>query len=329
MGNYRNSIIMLKQRKLGKTNLSVSELGLGCWQLGGLTTINEISITYGDVNEQTAVKIINKALELGINTFDTADSYSLGNSERRLGKVLSERRSEVNIFTKGAGVPSYNESSPFEIDLSYHHLLAAIDRSLKRLGTDYVDLYQAHAAPQSESDFVNLEKAFGKIKSEGKATYCGVSVGSEYQKGIELINRGIVDSIQLYFSLLDFEPVIELLPLAKKNGVGIIVAEPLSQGFLVGKYHKDTIFPKNDVRSRYSPEEIKTKLEKSKQFQVFSTDSRTMNQVALAYVLDRDEVSTCIPGSKSVEQLESNVTSSEISLNPQELDKIEIIQRSW
>ena len=106
---------------------------------------------------------------------------------------------------KGAGIPSYNKPSPFEIDLSYHHLIAAIDRSLKRLQTDYVDLYHAHAAPQSESDFVNLEKAFGKIKSEGKASYCGVSIGLEYQKGIELINRGMVDSIQLYFSLLDFK----------------------------------------------------------------------------------------------------------------------------
>jgi len=240
----KHPIMGLKQRKLGKTNLSVSEIGLGCWQLGGLTTISEIPITYGDVNEQTAVKIINKALELGINTFDTADYYSLGNCERRLGKVLSERRLEVNIFTKGGMVPSYNESNPSEQDLSYHHLMAAIDRSLKRLGTDYVDLYQAHGVPDSESDFDNLEKAFGKIKSEGKATYCGVSVGPYYQKGIELINRGIVDSIQLYFSLLDFEPLIELLPLAKKNGVGIIVAEPLSQGFLTGKYHKDTVFPK-------------------------------------------------------------------------------------
>ena len=320
---------MLKRRKLGKTNLSVSEIGLGCWQLGGLTTINDISITYGDVNEQTAKKIINKALELGINAFDTADAYSLGNSEKRLGEILSERRAEVYIFTKGAGVPSYNKPSPFEIDLSYHHLIAAIDRSLKRLQTDYVDLYQAHAAPQSEPDFVNLEKAFGKIKSEGKALYCGVSVGLEYQKGIELINRGIVDSIQLYFSLLDFEPIIELLSLAKKNGVGIIVAEPLSQGFLTGKYNKNTSFPKTDVRSRYSVEEIKTKLERSQQFQFFSNKSRTMNQVALAYVLSREEVSTCIPGAKSVEQLESNVKSSEISINSQELEKIEKIQRSW
>ena len=320
---------MIKLRKLGNTDLSVSEIGLGCWQLGGLTTINDISITYGDVNEKTAQKIISGALELGVNTFDTADSYSLGNSERRLGMALSERRSEVHIFTKGAGVPTYNEQSPFDIDLSYHHLLAAIDRSLTRLGIEYVDLYQAHAAPKSESDFANLEKAFSQIKSDGKALHCGVSIGSEYQKGIELIKRGIVDSIQLYFSLLDFEPIMELLPLAKKNGVGIIVAEPLAQGFLTGKYNTESSFPKTDVRSRYSTDEIKTKVKRSQQFAFLTNESRTMNQIALAYVLTRDEVSICIPGAKSVEQLESNVKSSEISINIEEIGSIQKIQQNW
>ena len=320
---------MLKRRRLGNTDLLVSEIGLGCWQLGGLTTINDISITYGDVNEKTAENIISRALELGINTFDTADSYSLGNSERRLGKALSERRAEVHIFTKGAAVPTHSEGGLFDIDLSYHHLLAAIDRSLIRLGTDYVDLYQAHAAPQSESDFTNLEKVFKEIKADGKALYCGVSVGLEYQKAIELIKREMVDSIQLYFSLLDFEPIMELLPLAKKNGVGIIVAEPLAQGLLTGKYNKESSFPKTDVRSRYSRDVIKTRVEKSQQFQFLANKSRTMNQMALAYVLSRDEVSTCIPGSKSVKQLESNVKSSEISINSEQLEKIEKIQRVW
>jgi len=320
---------MIKRRQFGKTDLSVSEIGLGCWPLGGLTTINDISITYGDVTEKTAEEIINRAFELGINTFDTADSYSLGNCERRLGKALSERRSEVYIFTKGAGVPSYPKPSPFDIDLSYHHLLAAIERSLKRLRTDYVDLYQAHAAPESEQDFVSLEKAFNQIKSEGKARYCGVSIASEYQKGIELINRGMVDSIQVYFSLLDFEPILELLPLAKREGVGIIVAEPLAQGFLTGKYNRDIRFPKTDERSMYSKEEISTKVGRSQQFLFLANQSRTMNQVALTYVLSRDEVSTCIPGAKSVDQLESNVKSPEISLNAQELEKIQKIQQDW
>jgi len=148
----------MKKRPLGKTNLLVSEIGLGCWQLGGISTINGIPITYGDVDKHTASKIIECALELGINTFDTADTYSLGNSERRLGNAIKENRSEVYIFTKAGGVPSYNESMPMEIDLSYHHLKAALDRSLARLKTNYVDLFQAHKSPHSENDFINIKK---------------------------------------------------------------------------------------------------------------------------------------------------------------------------
>ena len=91
---------MLKKRRLGKTKLSVSEIGLGGWQLGGLTTINKIATTYGNVNEKTADKIIKQAIELGINVFDTADVYSLGNSERRLGKILKHNRKNFHIFTR-------------------------------------------------------------------------------------------------------------------------------------------------------------------------------------------------------------------------------------
>ena len=122
---------------------------------------------------------------------------------------------------------------------------------------------------------------------------------------------------------------MELLPLAKKNGVGIIVSEPLAQGFLTGKYKTEISFPKTDVRSRYSADEIKTKIEHSQQFAFLTNESRTMNQAALAYVLSRDEVSLCIPGAKSVEQLESNVKSSEISINAEEIDSIQKIQQNW
>ena len=320
---------MLQNRKLGKTNLSVSEIGLGCWPLGGLATINGISITYGDLDETTASNIIKTALELGVNTFDTADSYSLGNSEKRLGKALKDHREDVHIFTKAAGIPSYNEPMPMEIDLSYHHLMAALDRSLKRLETNYVDLFQAHKAPQSENDFLSLEKTFKEIKAEGKALYCGVSIGLEYEKGIELIKRGMVDTIQLYFSLLDFRPIEKLLPLAKKNGVGIIIAEPLAQGFLTGKYKQGHSFSKTDIRSGYDAIALRTKIERSQHFQFLANESRTLNVAALAYVLNRDEVSTCIPGAKSVEQLRSNVSASEARLTNDDLTKIAEIQQKW
>jgi len=320
---------MLKRKRLGKTSLQVSEIGLGCWQLGGLVTIGGVSITYGDFSEKDAYKIIDKSLDLGINCFDTADFYSLGGSERRLGKALKEKRSDVYIFTKAGYVLTYTETKISERDLSYHHLLSALDRSLNRLGTDYVDLFQIHTPPQTEKDFKNIEKAFEKIKSENKAKYCGVSIGNEYEKGIELIERGLVDSLQIFFSLLDNKIGAQIFPLAKKFNVGIIVAEPLSQGFLTDKYNHSTMFPKNDVRSRLGKNDIKNKVKRAEDFQILLNEHRTMNQLALAYILSNEEVSTCIPGVKTVEQLKSNVSSSKIKLTLDELEKIRDIQSKW
>jgi len=317
---------MLKKRKLGRTDLWVSEIGLGCSQLGGQSTINEIPLTWSNVNEKTAEKIITTALECGINIFDTADTYSLGNSERRLGKAIKERRSEVYIFTKGGSVPSYKKPSPFEIDLSHNHLMASIDRSLKRLGTDYVDLFQTHYIPYSEKEYINVEKTFNEIKAQGKARYCGVSLSSEYERGIDLIERGIVDVIQLTFSLLDFEPVKKLLPLAKKKGIGVIASKPLAQGFLTEKYGYEASFPKTDSRSRLGTNEIKEKLEKCKKFQFLTNETRSMNQIAISYILSRSEVSTCIPGANSVNQVISNVQSSNILLTFDEIKKIDEVQ---
>ena len=136
---------MINKRKLGKTDLFVSEIGLGGYQLGGLSRINDIPTAFGDMDEKTAITIINTAMELGINTFDTADFYSLGKSEIRLGKAVKKYRNQVNLFTKAGAVASYSDivsDTAVHIDLSYHHLMASVDRSLKRLGIDFLDVFQ-------------------------------------------------------------------------------------------------------------------------------------------------------------------------------------------
>lgn len=319
----------MKKRKLGKTDLNVSEIGLGCWQLGGLSIINDVSTTYGDVDESTAYKIVETALEMGINTFDTADSYSQGNSEKRLGNIFKECRDEVYIFTKAGNILSNNTSTVFEINLSSDYLISSLAKSLVRLQTDYVDLFQAHKAPQSEEDFVHLENAFTKIKASSMARFCGVSIGREYEKGIDLIERGIVDSLQLYFSLIDFESSEILFSLAQKNNVGIIVAEPLCQGFLTGKYRSGFTFPKTDVRSGIDVDTLNGKIKKTNEFLFLENNKRSLSQNALSYVLSYDEVSTCIPGAKSIDHIKQNCQASEFRLNEDELKKISFIQKNW
>ena len=314
---------------LGKTNLEVSKIGLGCWQLGGLTTINNISMTYGDIDEKQSKKIILEAINQGINVFDTADSYSLGNCERRLGRVLKEKRDEIYIFTKAGNIPTYDMLNPLEIDLSYHHLISALDRSLKRLQTDYVDLFQVHKAPQKKEDFEHIEKVFTELKNTEKARFCGVSIGRDYEKGIELIEKGIVDSLQVHLSLLDFKAIETLLPYAKKNKVGIIASEPLAQGFLTGKYQKEHIFAKQDVRSNFERSVIEDRISKSKEFLFLENDERNLNQIAIAYLIQLNGVSSCIPGAKSPEQLRSNIKALNVKISQKELRCISDIHNKW
>lgn len=319
----------LKLKKLGNTALQVSEIGLGCWQLGGEVNINDVSTNYGNVTKTDATKIIEYALESGVNTFDTADVYSLGESERRIGNVLKEFRSEINLFTKAGSVPTFSDTTLFESDLSPSHLYAALCRSLKRLNTDYVDLFQIHRVPQINNDFENIRNAFTKIKSENLSRYCGASVGYDYVAGKSFIEYDLVDSLQIHFSLLHFNAIKELFALAKKNNIGIIVSQPLSQGFLTGKYDKNIVFPKNDIRRRLSQNQIKEFITKVNEFKILENEKRNLTQIALSYVLSFDLVSTCIPGSKSVQQLKTNIDSSFIKLSKNDLNLIQKIQDNW
>ena len=317
----------MKKRRLGKTDLSVSELGLGCWALGGEVTINNIPTTYGSVDEKTAIDIISRAIELGVNVFDTADVYSLGNSEKRLAKVLKSKRDEVYLFTKAGGIPAYDDVKPYVIDLSYHHLMSAIDRSLKRLETDYVDLFQIHSVPKIEDDFNTIEKVFHDLKREGKIRYAGVSIGKNYEKGIELIERGIVDTLQMYYSIIDFQAEDNILNIAKNHDIGIIVSEPLAQGFLTGKYDEDYLFPKNDIRSTLERNDIKKRCKIAKNLEQLVDNSKSMSQIALSYILHSEEISVCIPSAKNILQLESNCKTSEIKLSDEDIAKINQIQK--
>ena len=134
----------MNYRQLGKTKLTVSEVGLGCWELGGETIINGIPLTYGKVTKNTASQLIQTALKMGINTFDTADIYSLGNSEKRLGNEIKKSKKKINFFTKGGIFPAKNTPLPVDVDLSYEYLISCIKRSLTRLQRNTIELFQAH-----------------------------------------------------------------------------------------------------------------------------------------------------------------------------------------
>jgi aryl-alcohol dehydrogenase-like predicted oxidoreductase len=314
--------VKCKKRKLGKTDLEVSEIGFGCRSIGGTTTINGIGTTFTDMNFTQAKKVINSALNSGITVFDTADSYSLGMSEKRLGVIIKEKRDTLHIFTKGGAIASGEKHKPFEIDLSYHHLLAAVDKSLTRLQTTYVDLYQTHTVPTNEIEVESVSKAFDKMKNENKIRYCGISVGNNIEKGIEILEHGFVDCIQISLSIINKNALDELIPKAYKKQVGIIVNRPLAEGFLSSFKIKQNR-KKTDARYRYSENRIREISNKIKKFYFLKKEKFELNQIAIKYILSKKEISTCIISSNTLKQLNDNVFSTSISLNKKIQNRID------
>ena len=153
---------MIKRRAFGKTGVEVSEVGLGAWPLGGRTIIGGQPVTYGEVTEDEARRIIDTALELGINLIDTADTYGLGRSERVIGRALKGKRDQVFIATKACWIP--DKENVFFRDISYHNLMATCDRSLMRLDTDHVDFFQVHDGPRDEKETDIFARVFSELK---------------------------------------------------------------------------------------------------------------------------------------------------------------------
>lgn len=290
-------------RKLGSKDLNVSVIGFGCWQLGGKLTIAGQPQSYGGINEDEAKKAILLALESGINFFDTADWYGLGKSEYFLGKELNEVRHKVIIASKVGYVPDGRYGNM--TDASYHHIMASCDRSLKRLGTDYINVYLLHFVPE-ENEMNGAIKALKELKESGKIREYGISIAHRFNELPRLIEHFPI--IEGYYNLL-LRNIEEYAPLLKRYNTGFISASPLSRGLLSGKDYDKITFDKTDIRKEWKKGRSqygwyigqRKKLEKYKEL------SRAWNislkNLSLLYLLSNNFVSTIIPGMKSSEQV--------------------------
>ncbi len=320
----------MKYPTLGRTGLKVSELCLGTMTFG------ENFYGIAVVDQANANQMVSKAMEAGVNFFDTADVYSYGQSEIVLGgaiKASSSARNSVVIATKVRSPMSeaatLGTGDVNNVGLTRKHILASIEESLRRLGMDYVDLFQVHGWDQVTPMEETL-RALEDIVRQGKVRYIGCSNWSarHLMKALYLARaRGWAEfvSLQAYYSLVGRDLEHELLPLCDEEDLGLLTWSPLSGGFLSGKYQRDNTKPEGARRSgfEFPPIDETRGFDAVEALQAIAKQKRTsVAQVALAWLLAQPAVTSVIIGANKMSQLEDNLNAAELELSPEELAQL-------
>lgn len=313
----------MQYRKLGNTGLKVSEISLGSWMTFG-----------GYVEQERAVKSIEKAYDLGINFFDTANVYERGEAERVVGKVLRNyRRDSYVIATK---VFNAMGDGPNDRGLSRKHIMEQCEASLKRLGLDYIDIYYCHRYDK-ETPLEETLRALDDLVTQGKVLYVGVSewTAAQMTEAHAIADRLLLDKIvvnQPVYNMFNRYIEKEIIPLGMQKGIGQVVFSPLAQGILTGKYRKGQPVP-SDSRAaikNWSADRIKERdLEKVEQLEKVAAElGLKLSQLALAWVLRQPNVASALIGASRPEQVEENCGASGVTLSNDVLEKIEEILNS-
>ena len=299
----------------------VSEIGFGAWAIGGPAQLGRATIGWGQVDDEISLRALETALDLGVNFFDTADVYGHGHSEELIGRAFKGKRDRVILASKVGNLVDQN--GDWIKDFSPDYVRRAIEASLKRLGTDYIDLYQLHSPHADFRYSPSTFQVFDDLVREGKIRCYGVSIGP-VEHGLQLAGIGKSDAFQLVYSMLSREAEEELLPLTIEHDIGIIARVPLASGFLTGKFKKGHQFPRDDHRSTWQRERIDSTVEKVERLRFLEIPGeRNLAQAALQYCLAHPAVSCCIPGAKTAEQVRMNVRASDLPhLTPETLERI-------
>lgn len=302
----------MKYRTLGRTGLQVSEIGFGCWAIGGPVEVGGRPLGWGPVDDRESEAAVHRAVDRGINFFDTADVYGLGHSERVLGRALGSRRQSVLIASKAGNVVT--EDGAHGKDFSAAHLLASCEGSLRRIGTDYLDLFQLHNPPPDAIWSGGAGEALERLQSAGKIRHFGVSIRHPAD-GTEIIRRGFGSTLQVLFNVLNQKPAGGLLGLARRHHYGVIARVPLASALLTGKIRSANFHPQ-DVRRNFLSQrrlaEAGPRIERY--LQLCRTFQATPVSVALRFILEHSAVSLAIPGAKTSEQVDENAAACDTDL---------------
>ncbi len=318
------------KRKLGRSGIEVSALGMGCWAIGGPFWSGETPLGWGEVDDEESVRAIHAALEHGVTFFDTANVYGAGHSERVLGRALAGRRSQVVIATKFNAVFDEATRQVTGADTTPDGIRRACDDSLRRLNTDYIDLYQFHdngfpaekAAPVRET--LEALVAAGKIRAYGWST--------DFPDRAEVFAQGPnCAAIQLQLNVLDDNPAV--VAICEQYNLAAINRGPLAMGLLTNKYTAETKPSADDVRGEKSPEWMKYFVggrpnsewmaKRDAVREILTSDGRTVAQGALAWLWARSRQTVPIPGFRTVTQVEENARAMEFGpLKPDQMRDI-------
>lgn len=313
----------MKYRILGKSDLKISVIGFGAWGIGGYPF-------WKNDGEEESVKAIKKAFELGINFFDTAPVYGFGLSESLMGKALKDVREKVIIATKCGLRWDKEELGNISKNTTKKSIMAEIDLSLKRLQTDYIDLYQVHWPDEKTPVGASME-AMVDLQAIGKIRHIGVSNYSLSQLKASM-EYGRIVSLQPMYNMVERDIEKEMLPFCIKNRVGIIAYSPLASGILTGKYDEGTKF--DDWRGKglighFTDETYRSNIRKIKQVsKIAERMGKTMGQLAINWVVHKRGVTTAIVGVKTTNQISENIGAIGWTIPQQDLQEIENILNS-
>ena len=320
------------KRTLGKSGIEVSALGLGCWAIGGPFIYDGKPDGWGDVDDNESVKALRRAFDLGINYLDTADCYGVGHSEEIIGKAVAGIRNDVVIATKFGNFGSEATKTLHGVNLKPDYIERACDASLKRLNTDYIDVYLLHEWNILISDVEPILATLDKLVEKGKIRTYGWS--TDLVAGARLFAERDNCSV-IEHNLNIFENASELVKFCENNNLSSVNRSPLAMGFLSGKFNSSSSISKDDVRGgghSWVPyfkdgkpvAEFLKALDSVKE--ILTSDGRTPAQGALAWIWGKSEITIPIPGFKTVKQVEENAKAMEFGpLSQDQINEIDQI----
>ncbi len=294
----------MKYRKLGRTNFEVGEIGYGAWGIGGTQWLG------GTDDESLAA--LRRAIELGLNFIDTALAYGAGHSEQLVGRVARESGRRIYVATK---VPPKNQLWParpgigIEQVFPYDYILRSAERSLKHLGMETIDLLQLHVWNPEWIARDEWRRALEELKSSGKVRMVGISINDHQpDSALEIIETGLIDTVQVIYNIFDQTPERNLFPLAMARNIGVIARVPLDEGSLTGKIDEHTRFAPGDFRVGYFRGDRKKQVKEHVEslLRDLGVDPASLPEIALRFCLSHPAVSTVIPGMRSLWNAEAN-----------------------